>query len=69
MFKFEYLENSLADFSDFDLILQDFEYGLSDEINLFWHCSFPLIVRSAQAIDNCPSQIAMMYYLEWIHCF
>ena len=39
--KVEYLENSLADFNNFGLILQDFE-RLSDEINLFQCCNSPL---------------------------
>ena len=36
IFKVEYLENGLADFDDFGLILQDFER------QLFWRCSSPL---------------------------
>ena len=39
--EYPYLENGLADFTDFGLIFQDFD-DLSDEINLFRRCSSPL---------------------------
>ena len=41
IFKVEYLENGSADFNDFGLIFRILN-GLSDEVNLFWHCSSPL---------------------------
>ena len=41
IFKVEYLEDGLADFNDFGLILQDLN-GLSNKISLLWRYSSPL---------------------------
>ena len=45
IFKAGYLKNGLADFSNFGLILQDF-----DELNLFWRCSSSLRDSQPQTI-------------------
>ena len=48
IFKVEYLENGLADFNDFGLIsFCRILNGLSNEINLLYHCSSPLKLYSS----------------------